>query len=127
MNEDRKGGAQGKRVTRTEFEVAMWRSHMRRLRDNEEDGREPGEVFTRSEFLEPCEIGDSFEDEMNKLIAAADRAYHDACLRARKRVEACDKLRQEMEEEMRKLHPPEPEDWDARGQGLLFRFDPWKG
>ena len=99
MNEDRKRGEQGKGITKTDYEVALWMAHMDRLRANIAYCREPGEeIPDPSEYLEPCESGDSFDEEMKKLIAAADRAFHDASLRAGKRVEASKEFKAQIRE-----------------------------
>jgi hypothetical protein len=83
-------------LTKEEYRAAIWSSHMDRLRANLAACREPGETLPEaSEYLEPCEAGDSLEDELRKLITAGNRAYDEACLRAEKRVEAWDKLEAE--------------------------------
>ncbi len=100
-------------------------AHMERLRANIAYCREPGEeIPDPSEYLEPCESGDSFDEEMKKLIAAADRAFHDASLRVQKRVEAWNKLQKETERQARKTALTAPEGWDSNGQGLLFKQKP---
>jgi hypothetical protein len=43
MDEDHKSEAQGRKVTRTEYQVALWTGHMNRLRANIAYCREPGE------------------------------------------------------------------------------------
>jgi hypothetical protein len=80
-----------KRITKAEYRTALWSAHMDRLRANLAFCREPGEaVPSPSEYLEPCEAGDSFAEELRKLISAGKMAYHEAGLRAQKRVEAWD-------------------------------------
>jgi hypothetical protein len=125
MSEERKRRAQDTGITKTDYEGALWMAHMERLRANIAYCREPGEeIPDPSEYLEPCESGDSFDEEMKKLIAAADRAFHDASLRVQKRVEAWNKLQKETERQARKTALTAPEGWDSNGQGLLFKQKP---
>jgi hypothetical protein len=99
MNEDCKRGARDKGITKTDYEVALWTAHMDRLRANVAYCRKPGEkIPSPSEYLQPCESGDSFDEEMKKLIAAGDRAFHDACLRAQKRVQAFNEFNAQIRE-----------------------------
>jgi hypothetical protein len=125
MNEDRKREAEAKMVTRTEYQVALWESHMDRLRACIAYWREPGEAIPSiNEYLEPCESGESFQAEMKKLIAAGDKAWHEAAQRAGKRVEAWDKLQAELGKAKPRTSRVSQDGWEANGQGPLFKPEP---
>lgn len=96
MNDGRKRGEPDKRLTKEEYRSAIWTSHMDALRANLAACRDPGEKIPElSEYIESCEVGDSFQDEIRKIATASKRAYDEACLRAEKRVEAWEKLKAE--------------------------------